>query len=102
MKEFDSVLASAQWTVVVDFYATWCGPCKMLAPVIDALAEKYSDVTFLKVDIDEVSDLAETYWITSIPTVWIGNNHEITDAFVWVHPQDFYEEKISQFLTVSK
>ena len=56
--------------VVVDFWATWCGPCKMLAPIYEAVAEKLSDVaTFCKVDVDEANDLAMEYGISAIPTI---------------------------------
>uniref|UniRef100_A0A0X3NKR4 Thioredoxin n=1 Tax=Schistocephalus solidus TaxID=70667 RepID=A0A0X3NKR4_SCHSO len=54
---------------IVDFYATWCGPCKMLAPKLEKLAEDTKNVVFLKVDVDECEDLAQTYEVTAMPTI---------------------------------
>ncbi|KAI5701556.1 thioredoxin-2-like isoform X2 [Diaphorina citri] len=54
--------------IVIDFYATWCGPCKMIAPKIEELASEFPDVVFLKVDVDESEDIAMAYDISSMPT----------------------------------
>lgn len=54
--------------VVIDFYATWCGPCKMIAPKIEELSAELTDVVFLKVDVDECEDIAMEYDISSMPT----------------------------------
>ncbi len=55
--------------VLVDFFATWCGPCKMLGPVLEDLAEDRADVQIVKVDIDEATDLARKYGVMSVPTL---------------------------------
>ena len=74
---FDALI-SGDKTVVCDFFATWCGPCKMLAPVIDKCAEKYADkVVFVKVDIDENMELAARYGIMSIPLVGVFKGGEM-------------------------
>ncbi len=66
--------------VVCDFFATWCGPCKMLAPVLDKLSDDYDDkAVFVKVDIDENMSLAAKYAITSIPFVAVFKGGEIVD-----------------------
>lgn len=57
-----------QGNVVIDFFATWCGPCKMIAPKYEQLAETFSTTTFLKVDCDQSSDLAEAFGVQSLPT----------------------------------
>ena len=57
--------------VFVDFFATWCGPCKMLSPIVDEISEEIKDVKFLKVDVDEEGDIASSYQIMSIPTLII-------------------------------
>lgn len=57
--------------VLVDFYATWCGPCKMQSPIIDSLKEERSDIKIMKVDVDKEEDIARTYGIMSIPTLML-------------------------------
>ena len=75
-KEFDELLKGDK-PVVCDFYATWCGPCKMLAPVMEDVSEKFSDrAEFVKVDIDENMELAARYGIMSIPLVAVFKNGE--------------------------
>ena len=79
-KQFDELLKGGK-PVVCDFFATWCGPCKMLAPVIDAMSEKYGDkAVFVKVDIDENIELAARYGIMSIPLVSVFENGVQNDS----------------------
>lgn len=76
-EQFDELLKGDK-TVVCDFYATWCGPCRMLAPVIDGLSESYEGkAEFVKVDIDKNMELAARYGIMSIPLVGIFKNGEL-------------------------
>ena len=77
---FDELIKGEK-PVVCDFYATWCGPCKMLAPVMDSMAEKYSDkAVFVKVDIDNNFELAARYGVTSIPLVGVFKGGELADS----------------------
>ncbi|CAH2355341.1 thioredoxin-2 [[Candida] railenensis] len=55
--------------VVVDFFATWCGPCKMIAPLLDKFSAEYSSAKFIKVDVDEFGEIAQEYEVSSMPTV---------------------------------
>lgn len=72
---FDSVLATKNTPVMVDFWATWCGPCRMVAPVIEQVAEEYEGRAIVgKVDVDECGDLAMRYGVMSIPTVMVFVN----------------------------
>ena len=65
---FDQAIAASP-LVVVDFFATWCGPCKMLAPILDGIEEETPDVAFFRVDVDQAPDLARRFGIMSIPTL---------------------------------
>lgn len=68
--------------VVIDFYATWCGPCKMIAPKIDTMAVQLKDeVVFLKVDVDETDDIAAEYSIEAMPTFILIKNKNVVEKF---------------------
>ena len=67
--EFNEIIKSG--TTLVDFYADWCGPCKMLGPVLEEVSNEYPDIEFVKVNVDENMDLAGQFGIMSIPTVFI-------------------------------
>ena len=68
VEEFDEILKNNK-SVFVDFYADWCGPCKMVAPVVEELSTENPDVKFIKVNVDDAPELAERYQIMSIPTM---------------------------------
>lgn len=85
----------ASGTVLVDFWADWCGPCKMLAPIIEELAQDFDGSVMVgKLDTDESSKTAITYGITAIPTVILFKNGEEVTRFVGVHPKDDYAEAL--------
>ncbi|AGM26439.1 thioredoxin [Spiroplasma syrphidicola EA-1] len=67
-ENFDSMIAKDNMTLV-DFYADWCGPCKMIAPIVHELAEEMTNVTFAKVDVDQLGNIAQEYGVMSIPTL---------------------------------
>lgn len=75
---YDEVVMAPGRTVVVDFYADWCGPCKMQAPIVDELAEEMPEVQFCKINIDEEMLLAVKNQVASIPTIMVVKNGEIT------------------------
>ena len=77
---------------IVDFYADWCGPCKMQSPIIDKIAEERQDIKVGKVNIDENSELAEKYGVMSIPTLVVIKNGEVSSQFVGVTPKEKIEE----------
>lgn len=80
--ELKSTLESAGSTlVVIDFYAAWCGPCKMIGPKVEELSKEMSDVIFLKVDIDELPDVAAQYEIISMPTFVFIKGGKVVDSF---------------------
>ncbi|RWS24110.1 thioredoxin-2-like protein [Leptotrombidium deliense] len=71
--------------VVIDFYATWCGPCKVIAPKIETMAKELGDsVIFLKVDVDECEDIAKDYEVTSMPTFKLVKGKRVVDEIVGV------------------
>lgn len=96
---FDKALAS-DVPMLVDFWATWCGPCQMLGPVIEQLAEEYEgkDVVIGKVDVDENPELAGRYGVMSVPTVILFKNGEEAERKVGVMPFDVYAELLDETL----
>lgn len=79
--------------VLVDFYATWCGPCKMLSPVLDSLSEEI-DIDIIKIDVDKNNDLAREYGVMSIPTlILFENNNELKRTLGFMD-----KEKIKEFI----
>lgn len=77
-KEFSVEVLQAREPVLIDFYADWCGPCKMLSPIIDEVAQENDDIKVVKVNVDESSDIALEYKVMSIPTlVVIKNGQEV-------------------------
>lgn len=81
---FDEEVLNSDKTVLVDFWAGWCGPCKMLGPVVDMVAEELTDIKVCKVDIDENPDLAFVYKVVSIPTLIVFKNGTIANRSVGV------------------
>lgn len=81
-EEFINSISSG--TILVDFYADWCGPCKMLAPILEQFAKEAENVEVLKVNVDQVSDVAKDYGIMSIPTLILFKNGEEKDKQVGV------------------
>ena len=85
--EFDSKVRNASGKVLVDFFATWCGPCKMLAPVIDEISAEKPDVAVYKVDIDQRPDLAREYGVAGVPTVYVFEDGKPVNKAVGVQPK---------------
>ncbi|MCD7725383.1 MAG: thioredoxin [Clostridiales bacterium] len=96
---FNSEVLESEVPVLVDFYADWCGPCKMMAPVVAALAEKYEGkVKVGKCNIDEEESLAGTYRVMSIPTMKLFVNGEAAATVVGAVPQEELEAEIRKVL----
>ncbi len=75
---YENEVMKAEGTVVVDFYADWCGPCKMQGPIVEQLAEERKDVKFCKLNVDEAVPVAVELGISSIPTIMVVKNGEVT------------------------
>jgi len=85
--------------MVIDCWATWCGPCRMLAPLIDELARDYAgSVVFGKLDIDENPRTAMNFGIMSVPTLLIFKNGKLVDQIVGVVPRDYVESKLRKHM----
>ena len=74
--EFEKLIKENE-NVIIDFYATWCGPCKMLAPIFEQVANEKENIAFVKVDVDVAGELAQLFGITSIPTVAYIKNEKL-------------------------
>lgn len=79
--------------VLLDFWASWCAPCKMLSPAIEKLSQQYADKAVIgKVNIDEQRELAQQFGVMSIPSVFVIKNGKVIDTVVGLKPQKFYED----------
>ena len=97
MNDFNEVLKTDK-PVLVDFYATWCGPCKMQAPVLEQLKEKGGDrAVILKVDVDKNQELAQKYMVQSIPTLIMFKNGQPGWRESGFHPLEVLEAKVAEF-----
>lgn len=79
---YDSVVLQSGRLVLADFYADWCGPCRALAPVVEALAEEYPQITVCKINIDENRALADQMGILSVPTLLLIQNKTIKETLI--------------------
>ena len=93
-------LKTGQKPLVIDFWATWCGPCRMVAPIISEMAEKYDGkIVVGKCDVEESEDLAAQFGIRNIPTVIFLKNGEVVDKLVGAVSKQKFEEKFEALLS---
>ena len=92
-ENFEEKVLKNEKPVVVDFWAPWCGPCRMLSPVVDQVAEENADVYFGKVNVDEEKELASRYGIMSIPALVLFRDGKAVDSMVGFRPK----ERVEQF-----
>jgi thioredoxin 1 len=96
---FDQTVLKSDKPVLVDFWAAWCGPCRMLHPIVDELNAELGDkVVFAKVDVDNNQEYAAKYGVRNIPTVLLFKGGEIVDKQVGVAPKNVYLTKLNALL----
>ncbi len=94
--DFQNEVLNHQGIVLVDFYADWCGPCRMTAPIIDELAKELTDIKFIKINVDDNPDLASQYQVFSIPTFLIFKNGQVVHQFVGAISKEGFINEINQ------
>lgn len=96
--EFNEIVNNGHELVVVDFFADWCMPCLMMAPIIEDLAEQMDNVKFVKINVDDNEEIAGKYEVRSIPTLIFFKGGKEVDKVVGGMDQDALEEKIQELL----
>ncbi len=96
--EFDKIISESKPTIV-DFFATWCGPCKMLSPILEKVEEdSKGDFNIVKVDVDESYDIAKKYGIMSVPTMIIFKDGEEQEKIVGLRQKNQIEEAVRSYI----
>ena len=93
-----SELLNSDSPVVIDFHATWCGPCKVLSPILEELSSEVEGVEFVKLDVDQHPDIAGANGVMGVPTVVMLKGGEVKERFVGVQPKEVIKEKVSALI----
>ena len=84
---FNEIVVNSEKPVLIDFWATWCGPCKMIAPIVEQVANERADIKVCKVNVDEEVDLAQKFEVFSIPTLVVIKNGEVVNTATGARPK---------------
>jgi len=93
---FDEAVLKSDKPVLVDFWAEWCGPCRMVAPTLEEIADENDKVTIAKVDVDQEQELAFRFQVSSIPTFILFKNGEVADRMMGAMPKASFENLIER------
>jgi len=97
--DFESEVLESDKVTLVDFWAEWCAPCRMLAPTLEELAQDHEDdLKIVKVNVDEDGELAQEYGVMSIPTMIVFKDGEAVERIVGVMPKDKIEKQINEYI----
>jgi thioredoxin 1 len=97
---FEEFISKSDKPVLLDVFATWCPPCKMLGPVLDKLSEEYADkVAFTKMDLDQNPETGNKFGVEVIPTVFLFKNGEVVDKFVGYKPEEDVKTWLNSLLS---
>lgn len=86
-ENFEQEVLQSELPVLVDFWATWCNPCRMLAPIIHEIAEEHPEIKVAKIDVDEQPELAAQFQVMSIPTLFIFKDGQVVNSAAGVRPK---------------
>ena len=87
-ENFQAEVMQADKPVLIDFYADWCGPCQMVSPIVDEIAGERSDIKVCKVNVDEQMELAQSFGVSSIPTLVVMQDGKVTQQVVGLRPKE--------------
>ena len=90
-ENFVKEVMQAEGTVLIDFWAAWCGPCRMIAPAVEKIAEEHPEVKVCKINIDDEQELAIRHGVMSIPTLMVVKNGEIVNTAIGLRPKEEIE-----------